>query len=45
MHNMMVLEIRGAKINLKSSFKNESVQNTRERKLREQIGYILNMGK
>jgi hypothetical protein len=34
---MMVREIRGAKINPKSSFKNYGVQNKRGRKLREQI--------
>ena len=33
----MVREIQGAKINPKSSFKNLGVQNTRGRKLREQI--------
>ena len=36
----MVREIRGAKINPKSSFKNLGEQNTRRRKLREQIRYI-----
>jgi hypothetical protein len=40
MNNMMVREIRGAKINPKSSFKNYGAQNTRGRKLREQIWYI-----
>ena len=40
MNNMMVREIRGAKINPKSSFKNWVAQNTRERKLREQIRYL-----
>jgi len=34
-----VREIRGAKINPKSSFKNQGAQNTRGRKLREQILY------
>jgi hypothetical protein len=33
----MLREIRGAKINTKSSFKNQGAQNTRGRKLREQI--------
>ena len=33
----MVREISGAKINPKSSFKNYGAQNTRGRKLREQI--------
>jgi hypothetical protein len=37
MNNMMVREIHGAKINPKSSFKNQGVQNTRGRKLREKI--------
>ena len=37
----MVREIRGAKINPKSSFKNDGAQNTRGRKLREQIRYYL----
>ena len=41
MNNTMVREIRGAKINPKSSFKNQGAQNTRGRKLREQIRYIL----
>jgi len=36
----MVREIRGAKVNPKSSFKNQGAQNTRGRKLREQIRYI-----
>jgi len=36
----MVREKRGAKINPKSSFKNYGAQNTRGRKLREQIRYI-----
>jgi len=36
----MMREIRGAKINPKSSFKNEGEQNTRGRKLREQIRYL-----
>jgi hypothetical protein len=35
----MVREIRGAKINPKSSFKNYGAQNMRGRKLREQIRY------
>ena len=33
-------EIRGTKINPKSSFKNQGAQNTRGRKLREQIRYL-----
>ena len=33
-------EIRGAKINPKSSFKNQGAQNTRGRKLPQQIRYI-----
>jgi len=37
MNNTMVREIRGTKINPKSSFKNYGAQNTRGRKLREQI--------
>jgi len=37
----MVREIRGAKINPKSSFKNQGAQNTRGRKLREQIRYFI----
>jgi hypothetical protein len=41
MNNTMVREIRGAKINPKSSFKNYGAQNTRGRKLREQIRYII----
>jgi hypothetical protein len=41
MNNTMVREIRGAKINTKSSFKNLGAQNRRGRKLREQIRYIL----
>jgi len=36
----MVREIRGAKVNPKSSFKNYGAQNTRRRKLRQQIRYI-----
>ena len=36
----MVREIRGAKINPKSPFKNYGAQNTRGRKLREQIRYL-----
>jgi len=36
----MMREIRGAKINPKSSFKNQDAQNTRGRKLREQIRYL-----
>jgi hypothetical protein len=40
MNNTMVRDIRGAKINPKSSFKNWGAQNTRGRKLREQIRYI-----
>ena len=40
MNNTMLREIRGAKINQKSSFKNQGAQNTRGRKLRQQIRYI-----
>jgi hypothetical protein len=40
MNNMMVREIRGAKINPKLSFENLGAQNTRGRKLREQIRYL-----
>ena len=40
MNNTMVREIHGAKINPKLSFKNQDVQNTRGRKLREQIRYF-----
>ena len=40
MNNTIVREIRGAKINPKSSFKNQGAQNTRGRKLREQIRYL-----
>jgi len=40
MNNTMVREIRGEKINPKSSFKNQGAQNTRGRKLREQIRYF-----
>jgi hypothetical protein len=40
MNNMMVREIRGAKINPTSSFKNQGAQNMRGRKLREQIRYL-----
>jgi len=40
MNITMVCEIRGAKINPKSSFKNQDAQNTRGPKLREQIRYI-----
>ena len=36
----MVREIRGAKINPKSSFKNYRAQNTLGRKLREEIRYF-----
>ena len=39
----MVREIRGAKINPKSSFKNQGAQNTRGRKLREKIRYLLQL--
>jgi hypothetical protein len=39
----MAREISGAKINPKSSFKNYGAQNTRGRKLREQIRYLENM--
>ena len=45
MNNMMVREIRGAKINPKSSFKNQGAQNTRGRNLREQIRYIIHYKK
>jgi hypothetical protein len=41
MNNMMVRKIGGAKINPKSSFKNYGAQNTRGRKLREQMRYII----
>jgi hypothetical protein len=37
MNNTMVPEIHGAKINPKSSLKNYVAQNTRGRKLREQM--------
>jgi hypothetical protein len=40
MNNTMVREIRGAKINPQSSFKNHGAQNTLGRKLPEQIRYI-----
>jgi hypothetical protein len=40
MNNTMVREIHGANINPKSSLKNWSTQNTRGRKLREQMRYI-----
>jgi len=40
MNSTMVREIRGAKINPKSSFKNWGAQNTQGRKLREQIRYL-----
>ena len=40
MNNTMVREIRGTKINPKPSFKNQGAQNTRGRKLREQIRYL-----
>ena len=36
----MVREIHGAKIDPKSSFKNQGAQNKRGRKLREQIRYL-----
>jgi hypothetical protein len=39
MKNTMVREIRGAKINPKSSFKNQGAQNMPGRKLWEQIRY------
>ena len=39
MNNVMVREIRGAKINPKSSFKNLGAQNTWGRILRQQIRY------
>jgi hypothetical protein len=45
MNNMMVREIRGTKINPKSSFKNYGAQNKRGRKLREQIRYIGHVAK
>jgi len=38
MNNTMVREIRGAKINPKSSFKNQGAQNTRGRKLARKYG-------
>jgi hypothetical protein len=41
MNNTMVHEIRGAKLNPKSSFKNYGAQNKRGRKLREQIRYLV----
>ena len=37
---MMVREIRGAKINPESSFKNQGAQNTCGQKLRDQIRYL-----
>jgi len=37
----MVREIRGTKINPKSSFKNYGVQNMQGWKLREQIWYLI----
>jgi len=40
MNNTMVREMRGAKINPKSSFKNQGAQNTRGWKLRKQIWYV-----
>jgi len=40
MNNTMVRKIRGAKINPKSSFKNQGAQNTRGWKLCEQIWYF-----
>jgi len=40
MNNTMVREICVAKINSKSSFKNQGAQNTRGRKLCEQIRYL-----
>ena len=40
MNNTIVREIRGTKINPKSFFK-KGAQNTRGRKLREQIRYFL----
>jgi hypothetical protein len=39
---LMVRQIRGAKINPKSSFKKKDAQNTQGWKLREQIRYIPN---
>ena len=42
MNSTMVREIRGAKINPKSSFNNQGAQNTRGRKLRNQIRYYEN---
>jgi hypothetical protein len=41
MNNTVVREIHGAKINPKSSLKNYGAQNTRGRKLCEQIRYYL----
>jgi hypothetical protein len=41
MNNTMVREISGAKINPKSSFKNQGAQNPWGRKLREQIRYFI----
>ena len=41
MNNTMVRDIRGEKINPKSSFKNYGAQNTWGRKLREGIWYLL----
>jgi len=44
MNNTMVREIRGAKINPKSSFKNLGAQNTRGRKItRANTVYYMNM--
>jgi hypothetical protein len=40
MNSKMAREIRGAKINPKSCYKNYGAQNTRGRKLREQIRYF-----
>jgi hypothetical protein len=41
MNNTMMSEIHGAKINPKSSLKKLGAENTRGRKLREQIQYLL----
>jgi hypothetical protein len=42
MNSTMVREIRGAKINPKSPFKNKGAQNTRGRKLRSKYGILFN---
>jgi hypothetical protein len=41
MDSTVVREIRGAKINPKSSFKNHGSQNMRRRKLHEQTRYLM----